>query len=265
MMLCLWCEAMTASLARKCARPGIVGLVEMLSLTEIAIYHAIIDMIPCNFCGVSGKLMALLGMWIEFKFYLKFKSFHSRKCIWKRFCKMTANLARPHCDKLMPSCLLTILGANTCKPNNRAWRSGTKPNQTSMISVLFWSQYHRKFEPLISSEKPINLWFDQVSIEYQMKVPEVNEVIGHDEIHTNMAKHCSEYQNSLQWRHNGRYGVSNHQPHDCLLKRSFRRRSKKTSKLRVTGLWVGNSPVTGEFPAQMASNAEILSFDDVIM
>ena len=36
----------------------------------------------------------------------------------------------------------------------------------------------------------------------------------------------------------------------------FRRRSKKTSKLRVTGLCAGNSPVTGEFPAQMASNAE---------
>ena len=30
----------------------------------------------------------------------------------------------------------------------------------------------------------------------------------------------------------------------------------KTSKLRVTGLCAGNSPVTGEFPAQMASNAE---------
>ena len=29
--------------------------------------------------------------------------------------------------------------------------------------------------------------------------------------------------------------------------------------LRVTGLCVGNSPVTGEFPAQMASNAENIS------
>ena len=29
-----------------------------------------------------------------------------------------------------------------------------------------------------------------------------------------------------------------------------RRRSKKTSKLRVTGFYEGNSPVTGEFPAQ---------------
>ena len=64
---------------------------------------------------------------------------------------------------------------------------------------------------------------------------------------------------TLQWRHNGRDGVSNHQPHYCLLKRLFRRRSKKTSKLRVTGLCVGNSPGTGEFPAQMASNAENVS------
>ena len=36
-------------------------------------------------------------------------------------------------------------------------------------------------------------------------------------------------------------------------------RSKKTWKLRVTGLCAWNSPVTGEFPAQMASNAENVS------
>ena len=63
----------------------------------------------------------------------------------------------------------------------------------------------------------------------------------------------------LQWRHNERGGVSNHQPHDFLLIRLFSRSSKKTSKLRVTGLCVGNSPVTGEFPAQRASNAENVS------
>ena len=40
---------------------------------------------------------------------------------------------------------------------------------------------------------------------------------------------------SLQWRHNVRDGVSNHQPHDCLLNRLFRHISKKASKLRVTG------------------------------
>ena len=49
------------------------------------------------------------------------------------------------------------------------------------------------------------------------------------------------------------------QPHDCLLNCLFKRRSKKTSKLCVTGLCEGNSPVTGEFPAQRASNAENVS------
>ena len=72
------------------------------------------------------------------------------------------------------------------------------------------------------------------------------------------AKKCCMHA-SLQWRHNEPNDVSNHQPHDCLLKRLFRRRSKKTSKLRVMGLCAGNSPVTGEFPTQMASNAENVS------
>ena len=66
-------------------------------------------------------------------------------------------------------------------------------------------------------------------------------------------------QSPLKWRHNERDGVSNHQRHDCLLNCLFGRRSKKTSKLRVTGLCVGNSPVTGEFPTQRASNADFFS------
>ena len=41
---------------------------------------------------------------------------------------------------------------------------------------------------------------------------------------------------TLQWRHNARDGVSNHQQFDCLLNRLFRRRSKKTPKIHVTGL-----------------------------
>ena len=67
------------------------------------------------------------------------------------------------------------------------------------------------------------------------------------------------YSLPLQWRHNGRDDVSNHQPHDRLLNRLFRCRSKKTAKLYVNGLCVGNSPVTGEFPAQRTSNAENVS------
>ena len=70
---------------------------------------------------------------------------------------------------------------------------------------------------------------------------------------------------SLQWRHNLCYGVSNHQPHDCLLNRLFRHRSKQTSKLRVTGLcegihrWPVNSPNKGPV------TRKTFQFDDVIM
>ena len=47
---------------------------------------------------------------------------------------------------------------------------------------------------------------------------------------------------------------------------SLRRcKSKKTSKLRVTGLCERNSPVTSEFPTQRASNGEMFPFDDVIV
>ena len=64
---------------------------------------------------------------------------------------------------------------------------------------------------------------------------------------------------ALQWRHNGRDSVSDHQPRECLLSRLIKRRSKKTSKLCITGLCVANSQETGEFSAQRASNAESVS------
>ena len=65
--------------------------------------------------------------------------------------------------------------------------------------------------------------------------------------------------NPLHWRHNEKDGVSDHQTHDYLLNRLFMRRSRETSKPRVTDLCAGNSPVTGEFPAQRASNTENVS------
>ena len=70
---------------------------------------------------------------------------------------------------------------------------------------------------------------------------------------------------TIQWRRNERDGVSNRQPCDDLPFRLFRRKSKKTSKLRVTGLCEGTSSVNGEFPAQRASNAKNVSIDGVTM
>ena len=75
--------------------------------------------------------------------------------------------------------------------------------------------------------RPTHSWF----------IPKKNPEVLHEDVTTMIWT-------PLLWRHNGRDGVSNHQPHHCLLNRLFRRRSKKTSKRRA-----GNSPVTGEFSA----------------
>ena len=70
---------------------------------------------------------------------------------------------------------------------------------------------------------------------------------------------------TLLWRHNRRDGVSNHQPHDYLLNRLFRRRSNTTSEFRVTGLCEGNSPVTGDSPYKGPITRKMFPFDDVII
>ena len=54
----------------------------------------------------------------------------------------------------------------------------------------------------------------------------------------------------LQWRHSECDGVSNHQRLDGLLNHLFRRGSKKTPKLRVTGICEGNSPMTVTSPTK---------------
>ena len=92
-------------------------------------------------------------------------------------------------------------------------------------------------------------------------------------IHWNRNDHMSSpiavnyllFKDALQWRHNDHDSVSNHQPHGCLLNRLFRRRSKKTSKLRVTGLCVGNSPGPVNSPHKGPVTRKMFPFDDVIM
>ena len=62
----------------------------------------------------------------------------------------------------------------------------------------------------------------------------------------------------LLWRHNGYDGTPNHQPYDYLFNCSFRHRSKKKSKLRVTDICVGKSP--DKWPV----TRKMFPFDDVI-
>ena len=75
----------------------------------------------------------------------------------------------------------------------------------------------------------------------------------------------TESNSSLRWRHNDHDGVSNHQPHGCLLNRLFRRRSKKTSKLRVTGHCARNSPGPVNSPHKGPVMRKMFPFDDVII
>ena len=70
---------------------------------------------------------------------------------------------------------------------------------------------------------------------------------------------------SLQWRHNGRDSLSNRKPHDCFLNRLFRRRSKKTSKIQVTGLCAGKSPGPVNSPHKWPVARKKFPFDDVIV
>ena len=69
----------------------------------------------------------------------------------------------------------------------------------------------------------------------------------------------------LQWRHNGRKGVSNHQPRDCLLNRLFGRRSKKAlssaSLAFVRGIHRGPVNSSHKWPV----TRKMFPFDDVIM
>ena len=115
---------------------------------------------------------------------------------------------------------------------------------------------------------PITVSPDTCSVPYFKWYPNISSFIELSTKNSTHGRHfiqhagnriCRNNYSALLWRHNGRDSVSNHQPHHCLLNRLFVRRSKKTSKLRVTGLCAGNSPVTGEFPAQMPSNGENVS------
>ena len=69
----------------------------------------------------------------------------------------------------------------------------------------------------------------------------------------------------LQWRHNGRDSTSNHRPHDCLLNRLFRRRSKKhqsSASLAFVG-GIQRSPVNS--PHKGPVTRKMFPFDDVTM
>ena len=84
--------------------------------------------------------------------------------------------------------------------------------------------------------------------------------------HTTCMKYVNLFimQEPLPWRHNDHDGVSNYQPHGCLLNRLFRRRWQKTSKLCVTGLCAGTSPGPMNSPHKGPVTRKMFPFDVVI-
>ena len=123
------------------------------------------------------------------------------------------------------------------------------PPVEDIMCVIFWISHEKNSSELFSNQSYHN--FKQKSYHWWA----IQRRHGKDHIYACLKLNSG----SLRWRHNDHAGVSNHLPHGCLLKRLFRLKSKITSKLRVTGLCAGNSPGTGEFPAQMASYAENVS------
>ena len=98
-------------------------------------------------------------------------------------------------------------------------------NWTLMVGIAKKSQMNA-----ISSSLYIHTLTQMIWVKLRSAMPKQNKTMDN--------------RKSLQWHHNERDGVSNHEGLDCLLNRLFRRRSEKTPKLRVTGLCEGNPPVS---------------------
>ena len=173
--------------------------------------------------------MCMEGIWVPYIFQCNDR--------WQQSLALTTGTVCIKCTHLVIHMLADILAANA------SYTSASLMMTTEIaLLTLLWLL-----------DTTISKIVDRISHLY----PPLGETSSR---HSRMEKsQCRIQLNTLQWRHNGRDGVSNHQPQHCLLNLLFRRRSKVTSKLRDTGLSAGNSPVTGEFPAQMASNAENVS------
>ena len=131
-----------------------------------------------------------------------------------------------HCNEKQ----ISIIAANTLAPYV-AWSSTAMP----LLCRINGSLSPREW---IKSHVPRNGW--EMTIKYNFMFPKLYSA-RQESIRWN-----SMYSHPLQWRYSDRNSVSNHRRLDCLIHFLIRRRSKKTSKLTVTGLCEGNPPVTGD-------------------
>ena len=139
-----------------------------------------------------------------------------------------------------------------------AWRRpGDKPLSEPMIVSLpthicvtrpqWVKHYPKQWRP--SSVTPIR--HKPPIIQYHM-------LFSQDRVRSPRLSVCTQLV-SLHWRHMSELASQITSLAIVYSTVKSRRRSKKTSKLHVTDLCAANSPVTGEYPAQRASNAENVS------
>ena len=143
-------------------------------------------------------------------------------------------------------------------------------NITTLVRIMAWRRPSDKplSEPMVVSllthicvTRP--QWVKLYPVEFHwLSIILCNYIRPDDIIQKGFWQH---FDCTLQWRHNEHDGIWNHRRPDCLLNHLFRHRSKKTSKLRITGHYKGNSPVTSDFPHKGPVMRKIFPFDDVIM
>ena len=139
---------------------------------------------------------------------------------------------------------------------------GNKPLPEAMLTQFIDAYMGHQ---VVSEQTPKGVWADPKVINILWHFHEIQCLVMCFHLDFGLFPASYNHSNSgfgsdlLQWHHNEHDGISNHQPHDCLLNRLFKGQIKETSELHVTGLCAGNSAVAGEFHAQMASNAKNVS------
>ena len=123
------------------------------------------------------------------------------------------------------------------------------------------------FKMLSAKWRPFCLWLNVLNKQHsgEGRRSATHRFLCYWQVHLNTTIIQCDIACTLHWHHNDHDGISNHQPHGCSLNRLFRCRWKKTSKLRVTGLWVGNSPGPVNSPHKGPVTRKMFPFDDVIM
>ena len=165
----------------------------------------------------------------------------------------------PESIQTFDASIISFIGSS-CDIRQSNWHVSRRPRlgqhvrcrcrNTKRCSVIRWHKgdwnvRHVCFGPHFAGNHSVLLYFDDHTVSLKM-----DDVIDLTQFHGTSYFECYwMIRNSLQWRHNGRDGVSNYQPRGSLFNRLSRHSSKKTPKLRVTG----------EFPAQRASNGKIFN------